>query len=117
MNWKEIYQHLKNSEFDIYAPGQHEGICLAPYLVLKNNGAQVVMSRNIQEYEVLIYVPANKYSTFEELVASVKQCMNGLYPALKLVDDQQPHYPDTDIKAFMTSLVYQTQKIETVNRV
>jgi len=43
--------------------------------------------------------------------------MNGLYPGVKLIEDQQPHYPDDDVKAYMTGLIYRVPKISRVNRI
>lgn len=117
MNWKNIFKHLKDSGFDVYSIGQHEGDCNSAYIVLRNNGAQKFLSRIVQEYEILLYYPINSYSTFEQYIESVKGCMNKLYPTVKLIEDQQPHYPDADKKAYMTGIIYETQRISTVNRI
>lgn len=117
MNWKEIFKHLKESGFDVYSLGQHQGKCSEPYLVLRNNGAGIDLSMVDQEYEVLIYYPSDRYSQFEDYIEMVKQSMNSLFPAVKLVDDQQPHYPDDDVKAFMTSLIYRAPRRNTINTV
>ena len=116
MTWKEIYKYLAGKGFDVYSLGQHKGICTEPYLVLRNNGASIVCSVSVQEYEILLYYPVNRYSEFEGYIDSVRQSMNGLYPHVKLVDDEQPHYMDADVQAYMTSLTYQEQKVSTVNR-
>lgn len=115
--WKEIYRHLEQCGFEIFSLGQHRGICETPYLVLRNNGAGHIRSVEAYEYEVLIYYPFEHYSEFEAYIEKVKDSMNGLYPMVKLVDDQQPHYPDDDVKAYMTSLVYRVPRISKVNRI
>ena len=43
--------------------------------------------------------------------------MNKLYPQVKLADDEQPHYPDDDVKAYSTSLIYRTETISAINRI
>ena len=116
MDWKEIFRHLSKAGYEVYSLGQHKGICAAPYLVLRNNGASSGYSTVIQDYEILLYYPLDRYSEFEGYIDSVRKTMNELYPQVKLVDDQQPHVPDGDIKAYMTSLIYRVQKINQVNR-
>ena len=116
MNWKTIFMHLSANGYQVYSLGQHQGTCAEPYIVLRNNGSSIQYSTEIQEYEILLYYPINRYSEFEEYIDRVKACMNALYPHVKLVDDQQPHYPDDDVKAYMTSLVYQVEKVTKVNR-
>lgn len=114
--WKEIFQHLEQGGFDVFPLGQHKGKCESPYLVLRNNGAGHIRSIEAQEYEVLIYYPFEHYSSFEGYIGKVKDRMNELYPMVKLVDDQQPHYPDDDVQAYMTSLIYRVPRISKANR-
>ena len=47
---------------------------------------------------------------------AVQGCMNGLYPHVKLVDDQQPHYLDDDVEAYTAGLYYQSPRVSKVNR-
>lgn len=115
--WKEIFKHLEKEGFAVYSLGQYEGICKAPYLVLRNNGTIHIRSIEAQEYEVLIYYPFERYSKIEEYIDKVKICMNELYPGVMLIEDQQPHYPNDEVKAYMTSLIYRVPKISKVNRI
>ena len=117
MGWKEIFRYLEEGGFTVYSLGQHQGTCTSPYLVLRNNGAGHIGSIKAQEYEVLLYYPFDRYSQFEGYILSVKERMNGLYPGVKLIEDQQPHYPDDDVKAYMTGLIYRVPKISRVNRI
>ena len=36
--WQDLYLHLKNKGYDVYAPAQKVGECTEPYLVVKNDG-------------------------------------------------------------------------------
>lgn len=117
MGWKDIFEHLTWNGFDTYSLGQHEGECAEPYLVLRSNGVPRQKSIEAAEYEILLYYPMDHYSEFEGYIAKVKEAMNRLYPGVKLVDDEQPHYPDDDKKAYMTSLIYRNVRISKVNRV
>lgn len=115
--WTEIFKHLEQSGYDVFSLGQHKGICESPYLVLRNNGAGQIRSIEAREYEILIYYPIEHYSGFEGYIKKVKDSMNRLYPIVKLVDDQQPHYPDDDARAYMTSLIYRVPNISKINRI
>lgn len=116
MNWKEIYMHLVNSGYDTYPIGGHKGTCTTPYIVLRDNGAVLRQSLTGREYELLLYYPMNRYAEFEDYILGVKHIMNGLFPRLRLIDDEQLHYLDDDVKAYMTSLIYQCYQQHNINR-
>lgn len=116
MDWKKIYKHLHNGGFEVYAAGQHQGICERPYLVLKNNGGVSGISVEQQEYELLLYYPVGRYSEFEDYIQNTKEHMNKLYPVVWLKDGEYPHYPDDDVKAYMTGIIYATKRISKINR-
>lgn len=115
MNWKTIFDHLNSCGFEVYAPAQHEGLCLSPYLVLKVSGVVGDRGIELQEYEILLYVPQNLYSETEEQAAKLKLAMNALYPTLKLTDYDSPPYLDDGIKGYMTSLTYTNVKTSNIN--
>lgn len=117
MMWKDIYRHLTTAGFEVYSLGQHEGECKNPYLVLRDNGVTRSQSIETPEFEVLLYYPMGRYSGFSDYIRRVKGSMNELYPALKLADDEAPHYPDNDKRAYMTSLIYRGSRISRVNRI
>lgn len=111
MNWQEIYKHLKSKGFDVYSLGQHKGLCTSPYIVLRNNGSITQYGVADRRYEILMYVPFDKYSQMEEFTESVKDAMSELFPHVKLADDEQPHYPDDDVNGYMTSIIYSAPKV------
>lgn len=117
MNWQSIFDHLKGHGFDVYALGAHQGFCKSPYLVLRNNGSTLNGSLTAQEYEILLYCPLKHYRSFEGYIANVKTAMNELFPALRLIDDQQPHYLDDDVQGYMTSLIYRLYTPHMINRI
>lgn len=116
MNWKDIYDHLKTNGFEVYALGQHQGLCSEPYIVLRANGLYQGIGAEQALYELLLYYPADYYYRFEPFICHVKQAMNQLYPRLKLVDPESPHYLDSDVMGFMTSITYGTVNISEINR-
>lgn len=36
--FKKIYKHLKNKGFNVYSIGQHQGLCIEPFLVIFEKG-------------------------------------------------------------------------------
>lgn len=117
MNYKQIYTHLNASGFEVYSLGQHQGECVSPYLVLRNNGNMDTLSITATEYELLLYFPIKQYSKFEDYIEAVEKSMNQLFPALRLVSGPSEHYLDDDVKGYMTSLVYRIYKKSTINRI
>lgn len=116
MNWQTIFQHLQKQGFDVYALGQHKGVCTSPYIVLRNNG--VTLGRGAEQvlYELLLYMPMDRISGFEDFIRNVKQSMNRLYPALKLINPEDIHYLDTEVQGYMTSLIYGIVKKSEINQ-
>ena len=117
MNWETICLHLKKNGFEVYSLGQHQGKCLTPYLVLRDNGKTRRLGIEKTEFEVLLYYPADHYSEFSGYIDRVKCAMNELYPCLILKEDEQPHYLDAQVDGYMTSLIYQGTKVSKVNRI
>lgn len=95
----------------MYSLGQHKGNCDSPYLVLRNNGSNLVYNVTDRQYEILIYYPYDRYSGMEEFVDSVKSSMAELLPTVSMVDDETPHYLDDDVKAYMASIIYRAPKV------
>ena len=116
MTWEEIFLYLTGGGFDVYSMGQHEGKCTDPYIVLKSEGSRLEYSVEGQRYKLLLYYPAARYSQFAGYIDAVQGCMNSLYPHVKLVDDQQPHYLDDDVEAYTAGLYYQSPRVSKVNR-
>ena len=116
MNWQTIFRHLQEQGFDVYPLGQHKGICTSPYIVLRNNGT--ILGRGAEQalYELLLYMPVDRMSGFEDFIREVKRAMNLLYPALKLVIPEDIHYLDKEVRGCMTSLTYGVVKKSEINQ-
>ena len=116
MKWKEVYTHVRDGGYDVYPVGGHRGECKSPYVVLRDNGAVLHQSLTGREFELLLYYPMDRYADFEEYIGGVKRLMNGLFPRLRLADDEQPHYLDEDVRGYMTSLIYRCYQQHNINR-
>ena len=117
MDFKSIYDHLKENGIDVYPPAVYSGPCKKPYVVVRRGICSLNIDMNRQEYELLIYIPYGKYATLEGYVEDVQGHMNTLYPELKLIDYGDPVYPDDDRKAYMTTLTYAVKKPLGLNRI
>ncbi len=116
MNWKRIYDHISSGGYDVYPIGGHKGACKTPYIVLRDNGAVLSQSLTGREYELLLYYPMDRYAEFEDYISGVKRAMNALFPVLRLAEDEQPHYLDDNVEAYMTSLIYVCYQQHNINR-
>ena len=73
--WKLIFQHLKNAGFSVYSPGQHQGDCTEPYVVV-NIGSSLPFDTftTVQTpSDILCYVPKTTLSTLEGYDNSLKK--------------------------------------------
>ena len=110
--WQRIYNHLKQDGFDVYSPGQHKGECITPYIVLKDDGvvSNGEYSSVIAYYDVLCYVPKDRFSTLEEYTASVQLSLKKLFPELKPTNDVTSSYLDTEVNGHMISMRYRSNR-------
>ncbi len=67
-------------------------------------------------YKLLLYMPVDRMSGFEDFIREVKRAMNLLYPALKLVIPEDIHYLDEEVRGCMTSLTYGVVKKSEINQ-
>lgn len=108
----QIYKHLKNNGFDVYSIGQHEGVCLSPYIVVKENGESEVVGTSLvnDSIELLIYYPFGRYSELSEYKKRILDVMK-YQRGIRRVIEAMPTIIDDDKKAYMTSFTY--KKIKT----
>lgn len=108
----QIYKHLKNNGFDVYSIGQHEGVCLSPYIVVKENGESEVVGTSLvnDSIELLIYYPFGRYSELSEYKKEILNVMK-YQRGIRRVIEAMPTIIDDDKKAYMTSFTY--KKIKT----
>ena len=109
---QDIYMHLKREGFEVYFPGQHQGECVSPYVVVK--GAANLQFRQYstvsQYYDLMCYVPNDQYSRLYPYVDSVKTAMKGLFPMIKPAYYDTNSYYDDEINGCMVSVQYLNYK-------
>lgn len=106
---KQIYDCLKKDGFDVYFPSQHKGECNSPYIVIRMAGVYnpLTVSSERPLYDILIYVPENRYSILETIIYDTKQSLKKLYPMIEYNGTETATYYDESVKANMVSFQYQ----------
>lgn len=113
--WSDIFNHLKNSGFDVYPPGVKGGECKTPYIVVKDAGSQDILTISSKRvlYDIMLYLPRNQYSQIEPYKKRVKESMDGLFPMIRPTNTETASYFDDTVKAWMASIQYQNYQKNT----
>lgn len=113
--WEDIYTKLAEHEIAVYSPGQKTGECTTPYVVVKTAGridsTEVSSSQDL--YDLMCYVPKDKYSTLESYVDQVEAIMDELFPMIRPMHFRTPSFYDDSVKAHMISTQYYNWKKNT----
>lgn len=106
--WSDIYDLLKKKGIDVYSPGQHEGECISKYVVVKIGTLQRAndFSSVQYQYDLMLYVPKDEYSTLEAFVEEIKEYMKDLYPMIRPLNSQTGSFYDDTVKGHMISVQY-----------
>ena len=110
--WQNIYRQLKSDGLAVYSPGQHQGDCVSPYVVVKDSGVNPLSSFSSTQalYDVMCYVPQAEFSTLEPYVERVKASMKKLYPAIVATNFHTPSFLDDTVKGHMVSMQYRNNR-------
>lgn len=113
--WKDIFRHLKIFGFSVYPPGNKTGECVEPYIVIKDAGTTKVsgISSSLALFDVMVYVPYNRYSELEEYVRKVEIAMDELWPMIRPAHFKTTSFYDESIKGYMVSIQYQNYQKNT----
>lgn len=106
--WQDIFNHLKDKGFDVFPPSYKYGECKEKYIVVKDSGTASVneISSTRTLFDVMCYVPKDRFSTLDGFVTEVKTSMDELYPMIRPVHFETPSYYDEAVKAFMVSVQF-----------
>ncbi len=108
--YKQIYKHLQNNGFRVFAIGQHTGVCKEPYAVIKERGQTPYLTSLIKQYiDIIVFFPLGNYSQMEEYVQMVEDCLNEL-KELKKTHIVTPAVIDDSVKAYSVSISYNITK-------
>ena len=106
--WQTLFNHLQNKGVTVFSPGQHQGECTSPYVVISNQGLNRPKSYSSTQtrYDLMCYVPQNRYSELESFVEQIKDHMRELYPQFKPLNFETGSFLDDTVKGHMISVQY-----------
>lgn len=109
---QDIYLHLKSKGFDVYFPAEKVGECTSNYIVLRDASSTKFenYSSTITYYDIMCYVPRNKFSQLAVFVEEVKEAMKELVPMIKPTYTETQSYYDDTIKGHMQSVEYKNYR-------
>ena len=110
--WQDIYTKLKEKNLNPYPPGQHEGLCDEPYVVIKE-GTQIpsINTNKLGQkvIDIIVFVPLNSYIAIDPYMKKVRSALKDLY-YLRKTGLETPIITDDDKKAYTSSIEYVVQK-------
>lgn len=108
----DVYKHLSDNGIEVYSPAQKSGECTSPYVVVKDGGTTKFnnFSSTQTVYDVMCYVPKNKFTELEKFVATVKTIMKKLEPMIMPMYFETASFYDDSVKAHMISVQYRNMK-------
>ena len=110
--YEKAFDNLKENNIDVYPPSTHEGECTSPYVVLKDAGASKAMTYSSQYvlYDMMCYVPGNRYTDLQTYVDKCKEAMAGVYPMLMPTGLETSSFYDDTVKGWMVSVEYRNNR-------
>lgn len=108
----DIYKHLSDNGIDVYSPAQKEGECTSSYVVVKDAGTTKYTNLSSTQtlYDLMCYVPKQRFTELEQFVAQVKTVMKGLYPMIVPTYFETASFYDDSVKAHMISIQYRNSR-------
>lgn len=105
-----IFDTLKESGIDVYAPDTHKGKCISPYVVLKKVSANqfVKYSTQLAYYDILCY--AKNHTECISFMEKVKSVMKKVqFHVMPTMNETEPFFDDT-VNAYMGSVEYRNYR-------
>lgn len=109
MNRKQIFDVI-DPVYPCYAIGEHEGICIEPYVVLKfDNQVTSINNSNCgwQGVQVMCYAPKSDITVLDEMIDNIKKVLEDI---LEFTGNITPEFLDDDVKAYTRSMSYRIPK-------
>ncbi|NLZ46397.1 MAG: hypothetical protein GX896_06855 [Clostridiales bacterium] len=110
--FEDIFDVLKAQGVETYFPNQKTGECLSPYVVIKFAGGNdyANYSSRVDYYDLLCYVPENKYSELIPFKNQIKEYMKALYPMFVDTGYESPSFLDDRVKGHMMNIQYRNNR-------
>lgn len=109
---EQVYDKLKEAEFDVYVPGQHKGDCTSEYVVVQDAGNVNTTNLRVKTktFNILCYVPSSRYFDLEYFTEKVIDTLRELYPMIIETGNENPPYFDESVNGWMTSIEYENYR-------
>lgn len=77
--WHKMYTALRDAGIAVYSPGQKQGVCETPYVVLSDGVTSPRCGGHacIESITVMALVPDTAYSQLEEFIGRVRNALAG----------------------------------------
>lgn len=109
--WERVFLLLKSKGVDVYSPGQHEGKCTSPYIVVKNTGTMGFQGSNqigSQTLDIIIYCPKTNYSNMEPCTTQIQDFLSELKDYIRPTGNITPVVLDDTVNGYTQTVEYQT---------
>ena len=106
--YEKVFDNIKQNNIDVYPPNAHKGEVKNKYVVLTDGGRTQTSNFTSQTVllDVLIYVPANRFTDLDTFADEVKKHVDELYPLVIPTGYETPAFYDDTIKGWMKSVEY-----------
>lgn len=109
--WERVFLCLKSKGVDVYSPGQHQGKCTTPYVVIKDTGTIGFQGSNkigSQIIDVIIYCPVSNYSNTEPYRSQIQEFLGALKNYIRSTGNITPIVIDDTVSGYTQTVEYQT---------
>lgn len=108
----DIYDTLKRDALNPQFIGQYQGLCLEPYVIIKE-GTQIpsIKSNRVgqRKIDIIIYIPKKSYIALKPYAEKVRDSLKQL-DYLRKTGYESPTITDSDKEAYTMSIEYVLQK-------
>ena len=106
--YEKVFDKIKENNIDVYPPNIHKGKVNSNYIVLLDGGriqASKFTSQTVL-LDVLVYVPAHRFTDLDLFASQVKSIIDGLYPLVIPTGNETAAFYEESIEGWMKSVEY-----------
>ena len=105
---KKLFKKLKDNGFDVYFPAKKPGKCTTPYIVVKEEKAEVgITGKSLcTRFSVIVVAPGDNYNLLGETLSQVKAALKN--SPFKFLSSETDEVKDDD--GYVSTMTYQTIK-------
>jgi len=101
-----MYTALNDADLTVYLPGQYDGVCAAPYIVVSDGGTVPTgKTTGIKRFLVTGYVPLGRLTDLRALLASAQTALSAVM-AVRTTGEISHEEIDDERGAYFASVEY-----------